>query len=166
MQSINASSNACIAATASSNACMTATILPNVCLVQCPAQYVSFPFTSKETSTANYDGGTPSVVNVIVRAFSSCKSRDGNFHASHFRQDRRFIEIQDAYERIAIRIDWLVCAEFGNDSSKIRDCQCGECMDGSLELMFKGGFSKCNFVEQSIGWFIECFRIISPIMEI
>lgn len=48
---------------------------------------------------ANYDGGTPSVVNVIVRAFSSCKSRDGNFHASHFRQDRRFNEIRDAYER-------------------------------------------------------------------
>lgn len=66
---------------------------------------------------------------------------------------------------LRIRIDWLVCAEFGNDSSKIRDCQCGECMGGSLELMFKGGFSKCNFVKQSIGWFIKCFRIISPIME-
>lgn len=28
---------------------MTATISPNVCLVECFAQYVSFPFTTKET---------------------------------------------------------------------------------------------------------------------
>lgn len=34
-----------------------------------------------------------------------------------------------------------------------------------FRVMFKAGFSECNFVEQSIGWFIECFRIISPIME-
>lgn len=64
-----------------------------------PAQYVSFRVYDQRNygSMANYDGGTPSVV--IVRAFSSCKSRDGNFHASHFRQDRRFNEIRDAYER-------------------------------------------------------------------
>lgn len=116
---------------------------------------------------ANYDGGTPSVVNVIVRAFSSCKSRDGNFHASHFRQDRRFNEIRDAYERANCgygSTGWFA-RNSGTILRKSEIVSAYEYMDGSLELMLKRGFSKCNFVEQSIGWFIECFRIISPIME-